>query len=403
MREEKLFRAIGQIDGDLVEEATNYRPKKNAWWKYGTLVAGLVLIIAAGKLSDLFVVQEGTENVPRTEVDIADATAQTEIGELVAENAEETANVEKDILDFTMTFDGMGFQGIMAYEMPNLGHPWEETDEIDTLPVIDNHSIYNLENLSDPHPLYGEEYDPLLEWVAEAAEFFGMEEIEPAIKKDRVAISNENILIEVDGDMEMKIEFLNGISLPQGYNASNQATREETYKLAEYLIAEYGELFDMENPQITICDGDYTFDAERDRNSIRVYEKGESATEMLLNYYFNYVRFVAYEDQGLWLIHIVRNDTEPVLGEYEIISVEEAAKRLGEGKFDTTYHESEFPGIEYVRDVELMYYMSFTDDYKPYYRFWVEVPAEKQENGLNTYVAYYVPAVECAYLEITFN
>lgn len=47
--------------------------------------------------------------------------------------------------------------------------------------------------------------------------------------------------------------------------------------------------------------------------------------------------------------------------------------------------------------------MSFIDDYKPYYRFWVEVPAEKQENGLNTYVAYYVPAVETAYLEITFN
>lgn len=401
MREEKLFRAIGQIDGNLVEEATNYKPKKTTWWKYGTLVAGLILMICGEKFASQNLMPNENSTLEKQEMESG-----TEIGELVAENIEENVedvqNAEKDILNFTMTFDGMGFQGIMAYEMPNLGHPWSETDEIDTLPVIDNHSIYNLENLSDPHPLYGEEYDPLLEWLAEAAEFFGMEEIEPTIKKDRVVISNEDILIEVNGDMEMKIEFLNGISLPQGYNATNQATREETYKLAEYFVTEYGELLNMENLQIAIGDGEYTFDAQRDRNSIRVYEKGESAAETLLNYYFNYVRFVAHEERGLWLIHIVRRDTE-FLGEYEIISVEEATKRLGDGQFDTTYHESEFPGVEYVRDVELMYYMSFTDDYKPYYRFWVEVPAEKQENGLNTYVAYYVPAVEMAYLEITFN
>ena len=389
MREEKLFRAIGQIDGDLVEEAEQFKPKKRRnWWKYGTLVAGLILLIC----SEEYV----SNNLNKTEnMELPEDTEEDEV--------ESVQFAKRDVLDFTMTFEGMGFQGIMGYEMLDLGHPWQETDEITTLPVIENNSIYNMENLQKDHPLYGEEYDPLIEWLTEAAEFFGMEEIEPTIKKDYVYISNEDIQIKVDGDMKMRIEFLNECALPEEYNISTEATREETYALAEYLVAQYNDLLGMENPQISIRDGDYTFSAERGHNDIRVYEKGDTARETLLNYYFNYVEFTAWEDRGLWFIDIVRMDTEPVLGEYEIISVEEATKRLGEGQYDTTYLESEFPGVEYVRDVELVYYLSSIDDYKPYYRFWVEVPAEKQENGLNTYVAYYVPAAELAYLEITFN
>ena len=34
----------------------------------------------------------------------------------------------------------------------------------------------------------------------------------------------------------------------------------------------------------------------------------------------------------------------------------------------------------------------------PYYRFYVELPEETQNNGLNTYGAYYVPAVESRYI-----
>ena len=419
MREEKLFRAIGEIDGDLVKEAANYEHKKTAWWKYGTLVAGLLLVVAAGKFSDLFaipdtnipdgIVAEGPETIPSTE-DVAESAegsvgelVQNETGDNAAEEVESSQFAKRDVLDFTMTFGDMGYEGMMAYEMLDFGHPWKETDEITTLPVIENNSIYNMQNIHDPHPLYGEEYDPLLEWLAEAAEFFGMVQIESTIKEDRVFVENEEISIEVNGNMEMTIEFKNGISLPEEFDLSNQATREETYAVAEYLVEQYGELLGMKEPQISISDGDYTFFAERLHNEIIVYEKGNDARETLLNYHFNRAEFTAWEDEGLWYIRICRTAMEPILGEYEIITAEEAIKLLDEGQFDTTYHESEFPGIEYVRDVELVYHMSFADDYKPYYRFWVEVPAEKLENGLNTYVAYYVPAVEIAYMDITFN
>lgn len=204
-------------------------------------------------------------------------------------------------------------------------------------------------------------------------------------------------------NMEMTSSFSEGVSLLEKFNLSNEATKEETRDVAEYLVEQYADLLGMKNPQIAIWEGDYTFYAKRGHNNIYVYEKGDTAIDTLLNYCFNKAEFVAWEDSGLWLIRIKRSVLEPVLGEYESISVEEATRRLEEGQFDTTYIESEFPGVEYIRDVELTYYKSFIDDYKPYYRFWVEVPAEKQENGLNTYVAYYVPAVAEAYLEITFN
>lgn len=57
------------------------------------------------------------------------------------------------------------------------------------------------------------------------------------------------------------------------------------------------------------------------------------------------------------------------------------------------------PGAEYVEDVELLYLLGRREQYfMPYYRFLVELPQEARENGLKSYGAYYVPAVEEEYL-----
>ncbi len=408
MRKEILFRAIGQIDGDLIEEAGQKKSvKKRGWIRYAALAASLVLLVGIARLTDQKLTPDrakGPSDVqPGGMQDDEIRAGETQVEETQIAETESQNQIEKrPVLDFTMLFDGMGFQGIMAYEMPELGNPWNETDEIETLPVIENHSIYAVSDSRNIR-IEKERYDEMLSWTSEVATFFGMEDIKPEEKREYVSISNGEIEIRVDGDMQMRIHFLNEVSFPKEYHATNSATREETYELAEYLIGEYKELFQMKNPQIAIADGDYSFDAVRNCNEIRIYDKGDTAVETLLNYHFEYVKFWISNEGEMSYMDINRRDRTPVLGEYEIISVEEATKLLADGRFDTTYHESEFPGLEYVRDVELVYYMSFIDDYKPYYRFWVEVPAKKRENDLNTYVAYYVPAVETAYLEITFN
>jgi len=55
---------------------------------------------------------------------------------------------------------------------------------------------------------------------------------------------------------------------------------------------------------------------------------------------------------------------------------------------------------EYIRRVELIYRdESWAELYMPYYKFYVELPIFKRENGLNTYGAFYVPAVEGKYIK----
>ena len=58
------------------------------------------------------------------------------------------------------------------------------------------------------------------------------------------------------------------------------------------------------------------------------------------------------------------------------------------------------PGEKYIAGVGLEYRTSRLDSvFMPYYRFLVEMPAMKEENGLKTFGVYYVPAVKSEYLE----
>lgn len=56
--------------------------------------------------------------------------------------------------------------------------------------------------------------------------------------------------------------------------------------------------------------------------------------------------------------------------------------------------------MDMERKIDYVYRTSTTEKlFMPYYRFYVEFPDMKHENGLNDYGAYYVPAVEGRYIE----
>ena len=98
------------------------------------------------------------------------------------------------------------------------------------------------------------------------------------------------------------------------------------------------------------------------------------------------------------MIRIYNPDLSEKTGEYPVISVQEAKELLLNGNYITTV-PYEMPGKEYIARVELVYRKgTYETYYMPYYRFYVEVPYEERENGLKTYGAYYVPAVEGKYL-----
>ena len=98
-------------------------------------------------------------------------------------------------------------------------------------------------------------------------------------------------------------------------------------------------------------------------------------------------------------IRYSKTDLSQKIGDYPIITAEEARKLLLENHYITTVPEA-LPGEEYIAHVELMYRTSGRDSgFMPYYKFLVEMPTMERENGLKTFGAFYVPAVQSEFLE----
>ena len=124
----------------------------------------------------------------------------------------------------------------------------------------------------------------------------------------------------------------------------------------------------------------------------------ENETEQLINYNFNRVTFGCNDEGRLFIARIYQPDLSVKIGDYPIIDSRQAKELLLKGNYITTvpYEISE---KESIKKVELVYRTGEGEQYfMPYYRFYMELPDEEQENGLKTYGAYYVPAVEGSYI-----
>ena len=125
---------------------------------------------------------------------------------------------------------------------------------------------------------------------------------------------------------------------------------------------------------------------------------GEELVEQLLDYSFGGVQFYLDETGSsctglrVW----GRQAVGELMGQYPLITVDEAEQALVEGRCYTSVTET-FPGIDHLGQVELVY-REGSETVVPYYRFWVELPDLETESGLRTFGAYYVPAIEPDYL-----
>ena len=102
---------------------------------------------------------------------------------------------------------------------------------------------------------------------------------------------------------------------------------------------------------------------------------------------------------GLGGIGYSKTDLSRKIGDYPIVTADEARKLLLEKHYITTVPD-EMPGEEYIAHIELIYRTSRRDAiFMPYYKFFVEMPDMQRENGLKTYGVFYVPAVKGEFLE----
>ena len=408
MKNEKLLEIIGEISEDYISEANPIAKtkRKRPWVKWGALAACLALAVFSV-----------IKNIPTNPVGPVPGLVSLPMLAITEDSSE-----------------AMGFEGYTAYDISEIvnNNPWTETAKISMLPVYQNLLAYD-----ENYQVLGADFDTMKELLLNVAGRLGMdvdnleitnnapdEKTQAAITEkfektgesvpegyfapSAVILEDNGIKIEVDQQMTAEITFDPTITLPDEYNFTHYATYEQVAAAAEYLKEKYKDLIGMDNPQVNIHGGDYAIFSGEDIESygaqqaqgysIEFYDGSGDNTNQIINYNFFRVAFYCNDDGKLFLARVFQPNLSGKLGDYPIITADEAKELLENRNYITTVPE-ELPGLEYVAKVELVYRTGGTEQYfMPYYRFYVELPDMERKNGLKTYGAYYVPAVEGEYI-----
>lgn len=404
MNPKKFSEAMGEVKDGYYEEAANYQPrhKKNSWIKWGAMAACLVTMVCAGAR----LLPQGSPGSTPSPPPISSGNP-------------------SDLPMLTISEDtsgGMGFEGYMAYDISELvsANPWREDLEITTLPVYRNPVTYH-----EYHVAAGADFDAMRSFLLEVCGRLGLDTDALTITDDvpdeetkreitekmqmgggtvpegyfdptKLMVKTDGLEIEVDQSMTAKISFAPAVSLPEEYHFTHYASYEDLSAVAEYLKTEYKDLIGIDDPRTNIRGGDYNIDLEQGYQ-IEFFDAGGSVTQQILHYNFDPVAFYCDDEGKLFLARIFGPDLSQKIGDYPIITPEQARELLAQGTYLTTV-PCEMPGMEYVKKVELIYRTGEHEPcYMPYYRFYVELPDMERE-GLKTYGAYYVPAVSGEYI-----
>ncbi|MBQ7359784.1 MAG: hypothetical protein IJW63_06810 [Lachnospiraceae bacterium] len=312
------------------------------------------------------------------------------------------------------TADGMGYEGFWAYSFDEYKNenPRSEDVEIEYLPVYKN--PWELDNMF-ASPI--RDVEAMEKELFRIAEMLGIDTDTAEIERDPGAgdadshltftIKTDKVWIDVDEVMQVTISFRETIEIPGVEPSEDYHTKYEDYVIAaEFILEEYGELLDMEDPQIEVRGGSRDIYADQSWYIVIYEGAGETIEERLVNYFFNNVRF-SLSYGKLSYIHGDEVTKVEKIADYPIITLEEAKEKLAKGEYLTSV-PYDMPGMEYVAGVELVYDTKILQDYYvPYYKFYVQEldlgNESLEELGLKGYNVYYVPAVEDKYLKYTEN
>jgi len=400
MREEHIIDALNLLDKDIIEETdtirSNFGHTRKHTWKW--LAAATTLTAACLALA----IYAGNRHLPQKPSNTVKQ----------AENLPMLTIAEN-------TSGDMGFEGYMAYDISDLvnNNPWSGAAKPATLPVYKNQLSVN-----ERYVLVGADFEKMRDFLVEIAGRFGLdantlkitddtpdEETRQEITKKldgdvpdgyfdptKLIAKADGMEITVFQDMSATVVFEPAISLPKQYNFSYSSSYKEIKEVAEYLQKKYAYFIHMENPQINIYDGDYDIDLQRNYQ-ISFFDAGKDTTEAIINYNFHRVEFSCDDEGKLFVASTRQPDLSQKTGDYPIITESEAKDLLLKGNYITTVPYG-LPGENYIARAELIYRTGSLEQYfMPYYRFYVELP-EEELDGMKTYGAYYVPAIEEKYI-----
>lgn len=362
MRSENLFDAITQVREEYIDEAQRMREKPAPWKRWGGLAACLCAVLGALLL---FLPQR-----------------------------ESNAPVDDSLPKLTVSGDteGMGFEGYTVYDAAELvsGNPWTADMQLDTLTVYKNLAYTG--RAGEPRYLTQEQMLDLAEKTAQRlGETVEAEETTAGFEAGMIT-ENYKILCDAAGTLTLR---------PR---AAQELGQDDALSLSKQLAEKYGAAL-TEQPLLPQAQVSYNFLGEA-RWELFAYADSGNPVQKILNYNFRRLTFTV--EKGTLLAVTLQNRflSMETLGEYPIISADTARELLLNGNCVTTVSKTELREDvirqEDIASVELVYRTGNTEAvFMPYYRFLVRLRDSNDaaaELGLTTYGAFYVPAVESAYL-----
>ena len=389
MKKENFSEALGGIDLKYVDEAEAYRRprarKRHYLSKALAAAACLALAVYA-------------------------------VARFAAENSPAAPTVDPNLPVLDILSDNYGSLGVVAMYADDFseylcGNPWSEDMGLTTLPVYANavhHASYEQNRVplnADSEAMYAlldevisalghdadgfevtESYENTMPWTDGGEDYLSS-----------ITAESDEAYISVDASLAAYISFKTPVELPVDFDS---ASPEQCAAAGESVSELFAGLLGFDNPQVSVSGGSVNYNGERGY-SVCVYDAGADGAETVVNYNLRSAELSPSEDGGLGGIRLYRRDLSQKVGDYPLISVDEARELLlNGGELPDTLET--LSGDDIV-GVELIYKANEYDEYfVPYYRFWLREENEsviEALDGLAAFTWYCVPAIDPQYIE----
>lgn len=320
-------------------------------------------------------------------------------------------------------------------EVGNQNNPWNESLELETLPVFLNMN-YGKQN-GDGYVLLLTE-EEMIQTAERAANKLGVTiedtnvvyavsndmpiELTAVCNGEKYGVEQIKILVHGSGDtVDIRFGEKEGganynteeqcYQLPEGYKLpcsvnpglGTTESQEEDEKAINLMYERFKALTGYDNPEIAVSNMPHYSNSTL--TEYKLWDKDEDIVRNILNYNLTGVKFFpkGYDQKQLWEIELSNSlYTSHYAGDYPTITVQEAKEKLLE-RLAIVPPGYAIPVIteDQIEKTELIYGNTKTKKYiMPYYRFYVrsENEAEGME-GYYQYSQYYVPAIWDMYLE----
>lgn len=433
---EALYKAIGEIREEYIPDMDKRKRKPIKWAVIGGLTAAAValgIFLTQGARLINTPVKEWEPIFPASCYDPGNTFAATE-------------KIPFQNVEYRIIVDSLSSSGIDLSQ--DNGNPWREETAPEALPMFKRLDFYGrwdnyirryfteeqLREIAEKaaaaldlsvtqsHAVYDREgYSYRLDYVL--AEYFRENNFPMYFKAEcnGERYGKEAITITVDSGSisvifsDMNYDAYAGyqfklLPLPENSSVSWDASEEELQRAVEYLIENFNDLLQYNNPTIgTQLIKLYSEDIMK-RRDFRLFNMTDNDILNILNYNLSYMTFSGdNETNSIYDITVNNNlSVMEYLGDYPVMSPDEVREMLindGYYLYDETQGYTKVDDevkAEEIKKIELLYNeVTYTGYSAPYYKIYIEAEDLKESNepGYRYYRTLYVPAVREEYFE----